>query len=116
MADENCSAPPAPRPAAAKPGQRMVKCVKFGKDMPGLDYIPWNGALGQRVFDNVSEEAWKMWVEHSKMIMNEYRLNPGIIFKIHASFDTRSLLDVLYPARRTKNLVPRRSSPSSFSR
>jgi len=76
MADDNCSAPPAPRPAAAKPGQRMVKCVKFGKDMPGLDYIPWNGALGQRVFDNVSAEAWKMWVEHSKMIMNEYRLNP----------------------------------------
>ncbi len=76
MADDNCSAPPAPRPAAAKPGQRMVKCVKFGKEMPGLDYIPWNGDLGQRVFDNVSEEAWKMWVEHSKMIMNEYRLNP----------------------------------------
>ena len=54
----------------------MVKCVKFGKEMPGLDRIPWKGELGQRVYDNVSKEAWKMWLEHSKMIMNEYRLNP----------------------------------------
>ena len=54
----------------------MVKCVKFGKEMPGLDRIPWKGELGQRVYDNVSKEAWKLWLEHSKMIMNEYRLNP----------------------------------------
>src|SRR5713226_4331997 len=42
----------------------------------GLDRIPWKGELGNRVFENVSKEAWQMWVEHSKMIMNEYRLNP----------------------------------------
>jgi Fe-S cluster biosynthesis and repair protein YggX len=63
----NPSNPPAPR---------TVHCVKFGKDMPGLDRIPWKGELGKRVFDNVSKEAWKMWIEHSKMVMNEYRLNP----------------------------------------
>ena len=33
--------------------------------------------LGQKIYDNVSKEAWKMWVEHMKMIMNEYRLNLG---------------------------------------
>ena len=63
------------QPAQNKSG-RVVKCVKFGKEMPGLDRVPWKGELGQRVFENVSLEAWKMWIEYSKMIMNEYRLNP----------------------------------------
>jgi Fe-S cluster biosynthesis and repair protein YggX len=66
--------------AAVSPQQgqdvRMVKCVKFGREMPGLDRVPWRGEIGQRVYDNVSKEAWRMWVEHSKMLMNEYRLNP----------------------------------------
>ena len=44
--------------------------------MPGLDNVPWKGPIGQRVFESVSIEAWKLWIEHSKMIMNEYRLNP----------------------------------------
>ena len=56
---------------------RMVKCVKFGKEMPGLERIPWKGEIGKRVYENVSAEAWKMWIEYSKMLMNEYRLNPA---------------------------------------
>lgn len=63
------------QPAANQSG-RMVKCVKFGKEMPGLDRVPWKGEIGQRVFENVSVEAWQLWIEYSKMIMNEYRLNP----------------------------------------
>ncbi|HTZ75296.1 MAG TPA: oxidative damage protection protein [Candidatus Aquilonibacter sp.] len=55
---------------------RMVKCVKFGREMPGLDRAPWKGELGLRIYENVSKEAWRMWVEHSKMLMNEFRLNP----------------------------------------
>ena len=55
---------------------RMVKCVKLGKELPGLDAAPWPGELGQRVFDNVSVEAWKLWEERMKMILNEYRLLP----------------------------------------
>jgi Fe-S cluster biosynthesis and repair protein YggX len=54
----------------------MVKCVKFGKELPGLERPPWSGELGKRVYENVSKEAWKLWLEYSKMIMNEYRLNP----------------------------------------
>jgi len=54
----------------------MVKCVKLGKELPGLDRAPWKGELGQRIYDNVSKEAWRTWVEHSKMLMNEFRLNP----------------------------------------
>lgn len=57
--------------------QHMVKCVKIGKELPGLDEPPWAGDLGQRIFDNVSEDAWKLWLEHLKMIINEYRLSPA---------------------------------------
>ncbi len=53
-------------------------CVKFGREMYGLDETPFdNHPLGARIYDNVSAEAWKMWVEHMKMLMNEYRLNLG---------------------------------------
>ncbi len=57
---------------------RMVHCVKLKQDLPGLTEVPFDGhPLGQRVFDHVSAEAWKGWVEHMKMLMNEYRLNLG---------------------------------------
>src|ERR1051325_4856352 len=55
---------------------RIVHCVKLQKDLPGLDTPPWPGALGQRIFDNVSGQAWKLWEERQKMILNEYRLMP----------------------------------------
>ena len=59
-------------------GGRKVHCVKFQKEMVGLDEAPFDGhPLGQRIYDNVSKEAWKMWLEHMKMLMNEYRLNLG---------------------------------------
>ena len=54
----------------------MVNCVKFGKELPGLDVQPWPGDLGKRVFENVSAQAWKLWEELQKMILNEYRLMP----------------------------------------
>src|SRR5579863_3965645 len=77
MADDSCGPiNPAPSSTPAKPGQRIVHCVKLGRDLPGLERIPWKGELGKRVYENVSQEAWKMWIEHSKMLMNEYRLNP----------------------------------------
>ena len=57
---------------------RLVYCVKLHKELPGLDEVPFDGhPLGQRIYDNVSKDAWKMWVEQMKMIMNEYRLNLG---------------------------------------
>ena len=58
------------------PGGRTVKCVKFQKEMPGLDEPPWPGELGRRIYDNVSAEAWTLWEERMKMILNEYRLMP----------------------------------------
>ncbi len=61
-----------------RPGARKVFCVKFQREMEGLDEVPFEGhPLGQRIYENVSKDAWKMWVEHMKMLMNEYRLNLG---------------------------------------
>ena len=53
---------------------RMVMCKKLGKELPGLAFKPWSNELGQRVFDSISQDAWKLWTEHFKMVMNEYRL------------------------------------------
>jgi Fe-S cluster biosynthesis and repair protein YggX len=75
VAKDSCE-PEKPSSAPVTPGTRMVHCVKFGKELPGLDRVPWRGELGKRVYENVSKDAWKLWIEHSKMIMNEYRLNP----------------------------------------
>ena len=55
---------------------RMVKCVKLSKELPGIKWKPWEDELGQRIYENVSQDAWKMWLEHFKMILNEYRLAP----------------------------------------
>jgi Fe-S cluster biosynthesis and repair protein YggX len=54
----------------------MVKCAKLGRELPGLDAPPWPGPLGQRIYEHISEEAWEMWEERMKMILNEYRLLP----------------------------------------
>ena len=67
-----------PRDEEQNKSGHMVFCVKFQREMPGLDEVPFEGdPLGQRIYDNVSKEAWKMWLERMKMIMNEYRLNLG---------------------------------------
>jgi Fe-S cluster biosynthesis and repair protein YggX len=54
---------------------RTVYCVKLGKEAEGLDFPTYPGELGKRIFDNVSKEAWKQWLEHQKMLVNENRLN-----------------------------------------
>ena len=64
-------------PTSPTAAGRTVFCVKLQKEAPGLDETPFDGhPLGKRIYENVSKEAWKGWVEHMKMIMNEYRLNP----------------------------------------
>lgn len=55
--------------------QRIVHCVKLEQDLPGLDKLPLQGELGQKVYDNVSKQAFKMFLDHFKMIVNEYRLD-----------------------------------------
>ena len=61
--------------APATPG-RKVFCQKFQREMPGLAAPPWPGPLGERIYENISAEAWRQWEERMKMILNEYRLMP----------------------------------------
>jgi Fe-S cluster biosynthesis and repair protein YggX len=55
---------------------RNVNCILLGKEAEGLDYAPYPGPLGQRIYDNVSKEAWQRWLAHQTMLINEYRLTP----------------------------------------
>ncbi len=55
---------------------RTVNCIKLHRDAEGLDRIPYPGDLGQRIFDNVSKEAWQGWLKHQTMLINENRLSP----------------------------------------
>ncbi|MBY0379653.1 MAG: oxidative damage protection protein [Burkholderiales bacterium] len=54
---------------------RTVNCIKLGQELEGLDFAPIPGELGQKIFDNVSKEAWQVWLKQQTMIINENRLN-----------------------------------------
>ena len=54
---------------------RTVDCVKMGEQLEGLDFLPFPGELGQKVYDNVSKEAWKQWLGQQTILINEYRLS-----------------------------------------
>lgn len=53
---------------------RMVKCVKLGTEAEGLARPPYPGPLGQRIFENVSQQAWSEWIAQQTRLINEYRL------------------------------------------
>ncbi|MBV9669856.1 MAG: oxidative damage protection protein [Acidobacteriales bacterium] len=54
----------------------MVHCAKYKTELEGLDEPPFDSPLGQKIYDNVSKRAWGEWLEHQKMLLNEYRLQP----------------------------------------
>jgi len=54
----------------------MIHCVKLGREAEGLDFAPWPGELGRRLFEQVSKPAWSEWLAHQTMLINENRLNP----------------------------------------
>lgn len=54
---------------------RLVHCAKLQKEAEGLDRPPYPNELGKRIFENVSKEAWKLWISHSTMLVNEYRID-----------------------------------------
>ena len=53
----------------------MVMCYKLKKESPSLPMQPYPGELGTRIFNEISKEAWQMWLQHQTMLINEYRLN-----------------------------------------
>lgn len=54
---------------------RKVNCIKLGREADGLDFAPMPGELGQKLFENVSKEAWQQWIRLQTMLINENRLN-----------------------------------------
>jgi len=55
---------------------RTVQCVKLRREAEGLDFAPYPGELGARIFNEVSREAWASWLAHQTMLINENRLSP----------------------------------------
>lgn len=54
---------------------RTVFCCKLNEEAEGLEKPPFPGALGEQIFEQVSQKAWNMWLSHQTMLINEYRLN-----------------------------------------
>lgn len=61
--------------SAPQRGPRLVYCVKLGRELPGLAKPPFPGALGQRIYEQISQQAWDMWPAQSTLIINHYGLN-----------------------------------------
>jgi Fe-S cluster biosynthesis and repair protein YggX len=55
---------------------RMVNCTKLGREAEGLKAPPYPGELGKRIYLEISNEAWQMWLKQQTMLINEYRLTP----------------------------------------
>src|SRR5699024_4363699 len=58
------------------PMTRTVHCAKLDRDAEGLDFAPWPGELGKRIYNEISREAWNQWLAHQTTLINENRLNP----------------------------------------
>ena len=54
---------------------RTVHCVKLNKEAEGLDFPPYPGDLGKKIYESVSKEGWQMWIGQQTMLINEYRLS-----------------------------------------
>lgn len=55
---------------------RTVHCEYEKRDTEGLDFVPWPGELGKRVFAHIGKAAWAAWLAHQTMLINENRLSP----------------------------------------
>lgn len=56
--------------------EHIVHCIIFDEDLPGLLFQTYPGDLGKRIYDNVSQKAWKDWMAHQTILINEHRLSP----------------------------------------
>jgi len=54
---------------------RLINCIKLQKQAEGFENAPYPGKVGQKVYDEISKEAWDMWLSHQTMLINEYRLS-----------------------------------------
>jgi Fe-S cluster biosynthesis and repair protein YggX len=54
---------------------RLIHCKKLNIEAEGFDQAPYPGELGQRVYNEISCQAWGEWLTHQTMLINEYRLS-----------------------------------------
>lgn len=54
---------------------RVVYCKKLKQEGEGLNFSPYPGELGERIYNHISKEAWDLWLKHQTMLINEYRLD-----------------------------------------
>jgi Fe-S cluster biosynthesis and repair protein YggX len=75
-AQESSATPATPAGTAQQSGgPHLVYCVKLGRELPGLDKPPFPGALGQRIYEQISKQAYNMWEAQRTLIINHYGLN-----------------------------------------
>jgi Fe-S cluster biosynthesis and repair protein YggX len=55
---------------------RTVNCIKLNREAEGLNYAPYPGELGKRIYESISKQAWAEWLAHQTMLINENRLSP----------------------------------------
>ncbi|MGB3392851.1 MAG: oxidative damage protection protein [Stenotrophomonas sp.] len=55
---------------------RSIFCQYQQRETEGLDFVPYPGELGQRIFANIGKQAWSAWLAHQTMLINENRLSP----------------------------------------
>lgn len=58
---------------------KTIHCKLLKKDLPALAKPPYKNDLGEKIFGDFSQEAWGMWKEHAKILLNEYRLNLAMV-------------------------------------
>ena len=54
----------------------MVHCQLLNQNLEGLTFQTWPGELGRRIYENISQQVWKQWMNHQTMLINEHRLSP----------------------------------------
>jgi Fe-S cluster biosynthesis and repair protein YggX len=54
---------------------RMIQCKKLNKQAEGLEKAPYPGALGKKIYDNISKQAWKEWLQQQTILINEQKLS-----------------------------------------
>lgn len=90
---------------------RTVQCLKLGKEAEGLERQPYLGELGKRIFDNISKQAWQMWMQHQTMLINENRLS--VIDPQHRAFLEEQMRKFLFEneAQAPEGYVPPKDTP-----
>lgn len=73
---------------------RMVQCAKLDKEAEGLDRAPYPGELGQRIYENISKEAWQLWMGQQTILINENRLS--VIDPEHRAFIEKEMEKFLF--------------------